>query len=246
MDYNTSLGGISFREYGRNIQKLVNHAKTIENKYERTIFARAIINLMGQMHPHLRNIDEFRSKLWTQLYVMADFDLDVDSPYPIPAPEEVHTKPNKVNYPQSKLKFRHYGKNVEQLIAKAIKMEEGPKKKAFVRVIANYMKMVYKNWNRETVSDEIIKNDLAFLSGDELFVPDNVDLDATQNKYNSSGRSGGAKRKKDYDGGGHRGGRGGSNNNGRGNGRHRGGGGRGGSNNYHSNNNNYSNRRYGK
>ena len=183
MEYTMNQGKVIFMEYGRNIQKLVQHAVTIEDKEERAAFAKAIVNLMGQMHPHLRNVDEFRSKLWTQLFIMSEYKLDVESPYPKPAKLMINVKPEKVEYPQSRLKFKHYGKNVEHLIAKAIEMEDSAKKDAFICVIANYMKMVYRNWNRDGISDEIIKADLIFLSEGRLELPPNVILDQSNANY---------------------------------------------------------------
>ena len=143
---------------------MVNHCKTIENREHRNKYARAIITLMGQMNPHLRNVEEFKHKLWDHLHMMAGFDLDIDSPYPVPAPEEVQLKAIRPGYPQSRMRFKHYGKNVETLVAKAIKMPEGDKRDQFAKVIAGYMKMVYGTRSHDYISDEIIKNDLLILS----------------------------------------------------------------------------------
>ena len=168
LDYNTQTEQLIFREYGRNVQRLVDYAKTVEDRDERNVVIKAIIGLMGQMHPHLRNVEEFKHKLWDHIYTLAEFDIDIDSPYPVPTREELFRKPDPINYPQEPIKFRHYGKNVENLIEKAIAMEDEEKKMAFAKVIGNYMKMVYINWNRDHVNDEQIKNDLLFLSGGKL------------------------------------------------------------------------------
>ncbi len=186
MKYNTSLEQVVFMEYGRNIQKLIKYAVTIEDIQERTKFAKAIIHLMGQMHPHLRNIEEFQSKLWAQLYIISDLKLDVDVPFEHPTEEQLNEGPSRVPYPQSRLRFRHYGKNVERLIKRAIDMEDGSKKDIFIKVIANYMKMVYNNWNRENVSDELIKSDLSLLSEGLLVLPEGVDLDPTKSQQQQS------------------------------------------------------------
>lgn len=167
LKYNTSLEPVSFKEYGRNVQQLVQHCMTIEHPGERQAFAQAIIDLMGQMSPHLRNVEDFRHKLWDHLFEIADYKLDIKSPYPIPLEKDM-SKPPKLEYPQSRMRFRHYGKNVERLIKKAIAMEDGAKKVAFTKVIANYMKMVYATWNRDGVSDELIKSDLELLSKGQL------------------------------------------------------------------------------
>ena len=193
LEYNTEHESLVFKEYGRNIQRLVQHCITTEDRKKRNTFAKVIINLMGQLHPHLRNVDEFRHKLWDQLHVLADFQLDVDSPYPIPTEEELRPKVDALPYPQSKLRFKHYGKNVERLVASAIQMEDDAKKMAFAKVIANYMKMVCKNWNIDSASDETIKNDLRFLSDGKLDIKESHVLDT--HKQQSSGRSGGKRKK---------------------------------------------------
>lgn len=198
-------------EYGRNIQKLIKYAITIENVEQRTHFTKAIVHLMGQMHPHLRNIEEFQSKLWAQLYVISEFKLDVDVPFEHPTEEQLNEKPDSVPYPQTRIRFRHYGKNVERLIQKAIKMEDGSKKDVFIKVIANYMKMVYNNWNRENVSDELIKADLVLLSEGQLELGEDVSLDSSssqqqqpqqQNNYSNNNNNNYSynrqKKKRDY------------------------------------------------
>jgi len=195
MEYNTSSPPLVFREYGRNIQQLVDHAITIEDRKERNLFAREIIKLMGQMHPHLKNVEEFRHKLWHQLFIISDYRLDIDSPYPMPTREEVQAKPKPAPYPQVKLRFKHYGKNVEKLIEKAVTMKDKEKKQAFAKVIANYMKMVYRNWNRDGVSDELIKSDLMILSDNQLAIAEDEVLEVPKqnnsNHNNSNGRSSG-------------------------------------------------------
>lgn len=196
--YNTSLKPVSFKEYGRNVQQLVEHCAGIEHPGERQAFAEAIIDMMGQMSPHLRNVEDFRHKLWDHLFEIANFDLDIESPYPIPSEKDL-SPPPKLQYPQSRMRFRHYGKNVEHLIKKAISMEDGPKKLAFTKVIANYMKMVYATWNRDGVSDELIKSDLELLSKGKLTLSDEASIKAPkqprpkQHKRSNDRRSGGGK-----------------------------------------------------
>lgn len=168
MPYNTDFNKLVYKEYGRNIQRLIEGVVEIEDRNKRNEAAYAIIHLMGQMHPHLKNIEEFRRKLWDQLYAISDFKLDIDGPYDKPAREEVGQKPTRLDYPQDRMKFKHYGKNVESLIAKASKMEDPAKKMAFAKVIAGYMKMVYKSWNQDFVNDELIKSDLLSMSQGEL------------------------------------------------------------------------------
>lgn len=186
--YNTTLTKLSFKEYGRNVQQLVDYCITIEDEAYRNAFAKAIIDLMGQMSPHLRNVEDFRHKLWDHLFEIANYKLDIESPYPIPTSKEVAPIP-KLDYPQSRMSFRHYGKNVERLIQKAIEMEDGPKKYAFTKVIANYMKMVYANWNRDGVSDELIKSDLELLSNGELILSDEAAIKVPKQNRHKPQRS---------------------------------------------------------
>lgn len=179
MEYNSAKSELILPEYGRNVQLLINHAKTIEDKEMRQAFIERIIVLMHQMNPQNRTIEDYREKLWGHVYHIAEYDLDV-TPYNnvIPQKEDAYKKPDRVPYPHNDTKKRHYGHNVQTLIEKALTMEEGPKREAFVNVIGSYMKLAYKTWNREHyVSDEIIKNDLTALSGGKLFVQDGTFLD---------------------------------------------------------------------
>ena len=173
MEYNTQNEQLIFKEYGRNIQRLVKEAIEIEDRDKRNAFANAIIALMGQLHPHLRNIEEFRFKLWHQLYILSDFKLDIDGPYPKPTREEVRLKTGDMPYPQQRIKYKHYGKNIENLIKKAVQMEDGEKQLAMAKVIANYMRMVYKSRSNENINEEIIKNDLRILSDGILNIEQN-------------------------------------------------------------------------
>jgi len=188
MAYNSSREILVMPEYGRNIQLLVEYAKTIEDKEYRYAFADKILDLMNQMHPQNRNIEDYRTKLWRHLYQIANFELDVIPPDGlIPTREEVYKKPDKVPYPKSDAKYRHYGNNVSQLIKKALSMEPGPKKQGFVAVIGSYMKLAYKTWNKDLyVSDEIIKNDLFSLSNGELKIEDHVPIDNLSHSNNSN------------------------------------------------------------
>ena len=179
MDYNSSREELIIPEYGRNVQKLINHAKAIENAEERQAFAERIVGLMMQMHPQNRNLDDYRDKMWRHLFRIANFELDVMPPNGvIPTPETAYKKPDIIPYPKSTARFRHYGNNVQDLINKAIAMEEGPKKDGFAGVIGSYMKLAYRTWNKEHyISDEIIKNDLATLSEGALKMDDDVSIE---------------------------------------------------------------------
>lgn len=185
--YNTEESPLILREYGRNIQRMIEFAVTIEDDEKRNIAVQEIINMMGQMNPHLRNVEQFRHKLWDHLFVMSEFKLKADSPYPVPNKEDVELDPLTLGYPQEDLKFRHYGKNVETLVKKAIAMEDPAKKLEFAKVIANYMKMVYRDRNNDSVRDDIIIRDLQFLSDGQLDLGDDPNLD-TLTKSNARKR----------------------------------------------------------
>lgn len=183
MTYNSQREDLVIPEYGRNVQMLINYAKTIEDPAYRQAFVERLVRLMHQMHPQNKNIEDYIDKLWNHVFRIANFDLEVTPPNGIkPTPENVYKKPEKVEYPQMDTKYKHYGNNVQRLIEKALSMEKGPKRQAFVSVIGNYMKLAYKTWNKEHyVSDEIIKNDLESLSDGELVLKDNTSLDTLSN-----------------------------------------------------------------
>lgn len=176
MEYNSQRGFLRLKEYGRHIQNLVEYAISIDNKEKRQDVVDHIIHIMGNLNPHLKNVDDFKHLLWDHLHIMADFKLDVDSPYPLPSKEVLFAKPERFYYPAKVNRFKHYGKNVVSMIDKASAMEEGEKKLAFTKCIANYMKIVHNNWNSENVSDETIINDLGILSNHQLKLSDEVTL----------------------------------------------------------------------
>ncbi|MFI5164432.1 MAG: DUF4290 domain-containing protein [Bacteroidia bacterium] len=179
LEYNTQQPKVIIPEYGRNIQKLVQYACTVKNKEERNNIANAIIAIMGRLNPMLRDITDFRHKLWDHLFIISNFKLDVDSPYPIPSKEILTTKPERVPYPAAKMRFKHYGKAVERLIEKASAMKSGEEKTAFIEAIANLMKKSYLVWNRDTVADSVILQELEDLSKGKLKVPENFRMTST-------------------------------------------------------------------
>ncbi len=179
MEYNSAREDLIIPEYGRNVQKLINHARTIEDPAYRQKFVEAVVDLMQQMHPQSRNIDDYRDRLWKHVFRIARYDLDVMPPSGRkPRPEDSQKHPEKVPYPVMEAKFRHYGHNVQQLIKKALAMPPGPKRDGFVAVIGSYMKLAYRTWNKEHyVSDDIIKGDLESLSNGQLSLDDSVAID---------------------------------------------------------------------
>lgn len=159
-------------EYGRNIQMMVDYILTIEDKEQRQKNAYSIIELMGILNPHLKNVEDFRHKLWDHIYRISDFKIDIDSPYPTPTRDEMMKKPEPIPYPQKNIRNRHIGRNISQIIDKAVACEDDTKKKGYVNSIAYYMKLSYANWHKEQVQDDIIKEELRHLSNGTLdYVP---------------------------------------------------------------------------
>ncbi len=181
MEYNSQKDLLVIPEYGRNMQGLIRHALTIEERAKRQAYIERLVNLMQQMHPQSRNIEDSKLKLWQHVIRIAEKDLEIDYPKGL-SPEKGRVKPSAVNYPQELKRFRHYGKNVRVMITKAIEMEEGPIKQGFVRTIAGYMKMAYRNWQKESnISDEIIKADLITLSEGKLSLSDEYNIEVSSN-----------------------------------------------------------------
>ena len=168
LEYNSQRSHLIIPEYGRHLQKLIDQATAIEDREERNKAAKYIISVMGSLNPHLRDVLDFQHKLWDQLFIMSDFRLDVDSPYPIPSKDILTQKPDRLKYPQNFPKYRFYGNNIKYMIDVANSWEESELKNALVLVIANHMKKSYLSWNKDTVSDEIIFEHLLELSGGKL------------------------------------------------------------------------------
>lgn len=179
MEYNTTRNKLKISEYGRNVQKLVKQAKTIEDREVRTAFAKVIVQIMGQMNPQIRDSGDFRHKLWDHLHFIADFELDVDSPYAKPSPEILFSKPESLEYSTNKIRFKTYGANIAKIIEKAKDFEEGPEKVALIHAIANHLKKSYLNWNRESVDDDQIFEHLKTLSKGDLKLDDELRLSST-------------------------------------------------------------------
>lgn len=168
LEYNSQRSHLIIPEYGRHLQKLIDQATAIEDKAERNKAAKYIISVMGSLNPHLRDVLDFQHKLWDQLFIMSDFNLDVDSPYPIPSKDILTQKPDRLMYPQNFPKYRFYGNNIKYMIDVANSWEESELKNALVLVIANHMKKCYLSWNKDTVSDEVIFEHLLELSNGKL------------------------------------------------------------------------------
>jgi hypothetical protein len=156
------------REYGRHIQKMIEYLLSLEDKEVRQRNAHAVIELMGFLNPHLKNVEDFRHKLWDHLFLISDFKLEVASPYPIPTKETLRTKPEPLNYPKRYPKQAHLGKNLELIINKALLEENPEKRNGFANAVAYYMKLAYNNWHKETVHDDAIQSELTRITDGQL------------------------------------------------------------------------------
>lgn len=164
MEYNTERTPLIIPEYGRHIQKMIEKAIIIENREQRNNTARSIITVMGNLFPHLRDVPDFQHKLWDQIFIMSNFQLDVDSPFEKPTPDLLTKRPDRLNYPQNHPKYRFYGNNIKKMIDACVRWEEGDLKEALKYSIANHMKKSYLTWNKEAVDDEVVFQHLYELS----------------------------------------------------------------------------------
>lgn len=168
VEYNTDRTDLAIPEYGRNVHRMVEYCKTLNDREHRNKVAQSIIDVIGNLNPHLRDTPDFKHKLWDHLFIMSNFELDVDSPYPVPSAETFAGKPDKVEYPNHNYKLRHYGNITRELIAEAIRQPDGERKQELVRQIANQMKRSYLAWNKDTVDDAVILNELNQLAEGRL------------------------------------------------------------------------------
>lgn len=189
MEYNTQKTQLNMPEYGRIIQQLVERCKELPSKEERNEMAMAIIDFMGQRNPQLRDEDNYKHKLWDHLYILANHELDVDSPYPFPTKEQLEEKPKRMEYPKLQGDFKFYGKSILQLIEKAIELEAGDEKEALIEVIANNMKKSYNVYNKEHVTDDVIFRHLKELSENRLDLTSIESLEKSKIYYTTNNRS---------------------------------------------------------
>lgn len=179
MDYNTQRELMSLAEYGRHLHRMVEDCCKIEDREKRTRTAEFIVNVMAQMNPKVKESGDYRQKLWDHIFIISDFKLDVDAPYPPPSQEVLHSKPRTFKNAQDPIRYRHYGKYIEQIIEKAALYDEGPEKDALIHTIANHLKKSYLNWNKNTVDDDVILKNLAELSKNRLKPADEFKLSHT-------------------------------------------------------------------
>lgn len=186
MEYNTEREKIVISEYGRNIQVMIRHLMDIEDRKQRTEAAYFIVNVMAQMNPQVKESNDYMHKLWDHLHIIAKYELDVDGPYPKPTPEMQKKKPEHVGYQKNNIRYGHYGQYIYDVVKKVKEMEDGPKKQVILINIANQMKRDYLNWNRDTVNDLLILDDLYKISGEEITLPMETKLIPTNEILNKS------------------------------------------------------------
>ena len=196
MKYNTQEKNLPMPEYGRAVQKMVDHAITIEDRAERQRCANTIIAVMGNMYPQLRDMPDFKHKLWDHLAVMADFKLDIDYPYEVSNAEALHPTPQRIEYPKGNIRYLHYGRCVQEMIQKACEMPEGEERMQLLRLIAAQMKKDYILWNKENVEDRKIFEDIYEYSNGQIRLDaDQLNLGvyrapSQQNQKNQKNRNG--------------------------------------------------------
>ncbi|MEI6575083.1 MAG: DUF4290 domain-containing protein [Bacteroidota bacterium] len=180
LDYNTSRKHLILAEYGRTLQSTVEYLLGIEDRDLRTKCAKTVVNVMAQLSPQVKDNGDYKQKLWDHLYIISDFKLDVDAPYPAPSREVLIAKPEKIKYTVKNLRYGHYGKNVENMIKQTAALEDSPEKAVLIKNIANHLKKTYLLWNRDAVADEVIYAQLSELSGGKI----NLDTETRLNNTN--------------------------------------------------------------
>ncbi len=174
MKYNTKQKHLALPEYGRNIQNMVDYCVSISDREERTRCANTIIHIMGNMFPHLRDVNDFKHILWDHLAIMSDFALDIDYPYEVVKREDLYIKPQKLPYNEGRITYKHYGKNLENMIRKATEYEDSEQKEHLINLLANHMKKSFLTWNKEVVDDGKIFSDLELLSGGKIILDEDL------------------------------------------------------------------------
>ena len=184
MEYNTQRPPLQIGEYGRSIQKMLAYAMTIEDRAKRNTMARLIISAMAQVCPQSKDVADHKHKLWDHLFIMSDYKLDVDAPYPMPAPQEQQTKPRSLSYSDGKIEYPHYGKYIQKMIEKISEMDESKEKEVLINRTAHYLKKSYLTWNRDSVDDEQIYENFSDMSGGKLKLTESFQLKQTKDLLN--------------------------------------------------------------
>ncbi|MDR1343422.1 MAG: DUF4290 domain-containing protein [Prevotellaceae bacterium] len=190
MDYNTQRNKLALPEYGRHIQRMVEYLRTIPDREKRNEQALAVIGVMGSLFPYLRDINDFKHKLWDHIFIIADFDLDIDSPYPRPEPVTFEEKPRRVPYTSpDTIELKHYGRGVQDMLENIATLPEGEKRSYSIMAVANHMKKAYLAWNKESVSDDMIYRDITKLTKGRIVMNDSTRLSVGNYGYSSNGGS---------------------------------------------------------
>ena len=185
MEYNTQRKKMELPEYGRSVQNMVDHALTIEDREERQRCADTIVNIMGGMFPHLRDVPDFKHKLWDHLAIMSDFKLDIDYPFEIVKKEDLVVKPEQLAYPNADFRYRHYGRFLEGMVKKAVEIEDEEEKRQLINLLAIQMKKDLNNWNKEGIEDQKIVDDLREYSSGAIDLKVE-DLRLGESRYNNN------------------------------------------------------------
>lgn len=188
MDYNSTREKLIIPEYGRNVQKMIQNALTMEDREKRTSFVKYIVGVMTQMHISTGSYGDYNHMIWDHLHIIADYKMDVDSPFPMPDKEAIEARPKTLKYSEGKIKYRPYGANIEKMIQLAMTYEEGEEKVSLVENIANHLKKAYLNWNRDSVDDEVILNHLAVLSDGKLKLKEGFVFKTTEDIVSQSAK----------------------------------------------------------
>jgi hypothetical protein len=209
-EYNTQRNGIILKEYGRNVQKIIDYIRTVPDKEKRTQLATTLITLIKQLNPSVKEQPEDPQRMWDDLYIMANFDLDVNAPYPIPPEDTLSKKPMKMQYPAQDVRFKHYGKNIEKLVKEAVKKENPEEREEAVIYLGKLMKTFYGAWNKEILDDSVILKDIKNMSDGQLTI--NLDKVREDNLFEKLYRERNVKQFSSNSGGGEREGRNGGRN----------------------------------
>lgn len=194
MDYNTQREKLLMPEYGRHVQDMINYVKSIPDKEKRNEQIQAVVQVMGTLNPQLRDINDFKHKLWDHVHIISDFEIDIDSPYPTPTRETLSTKPNPIPLQKTPVKASHYGRNIQNMIEVIAQRPDDDVKTYMIRTLASYMKQQYLIWNKDSVSEETIFNDIYKLSDGRITVPEDVHIgmgmtDGHQRSANNGARN---------------------------------------------------------
>ena len=193
--YNTERGQIIISEYGRNMQEMIRHLMEIEDRQKRTEAANFIISIMAQMNPQVKQSDDYLHKLWDHLYIISDYQLDVDSPYPAPEPMAEASKPRHVGYQNNQIEYGHYGHYMAKMIEMASQVEDEETRQVLSLSIANQMKRNYTEWGGNVVSDQQIIADLKAISKGRLVLDEEAKLTGAE-AFQKPGQQQGKKKKK--------------------------------------------------